>query len=328
MRSDPQYTGPFKELIPQFILFKRSQGYDYGYPAVMRLREIDLFMQANGVLDPVITEETHLKWCARRAGEALTNQARRISALSVFEKWLVEQRHMKGIYVDRAGSHKHFRSDFLPYIFSSEDIIAMFRATEPVDGDDRVNHNIRTLASMLALYYGCGLRKSEAQKLTWGDIDFETGKIRILDSKNHASRIVMASGSIMDRLKKLHGRCHGHAENARFFHDFRGRPFSDNLLYSLFHQVLREAGIRRPDNGRMPRIHDLRHTYAVRALEAMEHKGFDLYVSLPLLSKSMGHRHIVETEYYLRMREEHFAEILDKVQKHSPKLAEYPGGEA
>lgn len=67
----------------------------------------------------------------------------------------------------------------------------------------------------------------------------------------------------------------------------------------------------RKDGGRQ-RLHDIRHTFCIRALEQMQEKGFDLYTSLPLLSRYLGHKHITETEYYLRLLEEHFGRILEQ----------------
>lgn len=52
----------------------------------------------------------------------------------------------------------------------------------------------------------------------------------------------------------------------------------------------------------------------------MQLKGFDLYVSLPLLSVYLGHKHITETEYYLRMQDEHFDGILEKSAAYAPNL--------
>ena len=68
------------------------------------------------------------------------------------------------------------------------------------------------------------------------------------------------------------------------------------------------------------RLDFLRHTFCVRALEQMQAKGFDLYTSLPLLSVYLGHKHITETEYYLRMLDEHFGSILDKSSSYTPEL--------
>lgn len=52
----------------------------------------------------------------------------------------------------------------------------------------------------------------------------------------------------------------------------------------------------------------------------MQAKGFDLYTFLPLLSVYLGHKHITETEYYLRMLDEHFDSILDKSSSYTPEL--------
>lgn len=73
----------------------------------------------------------------------------------------------------------------------------------------------------------------------------------------------------------------------------------------------------------------LRHTFCVRALEQMQEKGFDLYTSLPLLSTYLGHKHITETEYYLRMMEEHFGGMLEKSDSCHPGIfPKQEGGDA
>ena len=57
---------------------------------------------------------------------------------------------------------------------------------------------------------------------------------------------------------------------------------------------------------------DQAYILAALAQEQMQEKGFDLYTSLPLLSRYLGHKHITETEYYLRLLEEHFGRILEQ----------------
>ena len=55
----------------------------------------------------------------------------------------------------------------------------------------------------------------------------------------------------------------------------------------------------------------MRHAFCVHTLEQMQAKGFDLYTSLPLLSVYLGHKHITETEYYLRLVDECHSSMLD-----------------
>ena len=60
-----------------------------------------------------------------------------------------------------------------------------------------------------------------------------------------------------------------------------------------------------------PRVHDIRHTYAVHALEKMINDGQDVYCTLPILSTYLGHRGIESTEKYLRLTEEAYDSIID-----------------
>lgn len=64
----------------------------------------------------------------------------------------------------------------------------------------------------------------------------------------------------------------------------------------------------------------MRHTFCVHTLEQMQTKGFDLYTSLPLLSVYLGHKHVTETEYYLRLVEEYHDSVLDQVAKYCPSV--------
>jgi integrase len=76
------------------------------------------------------------------------------------------------------------------------------------------------------------------------------------------------------------------------------RGYTGVGLGTGFRQLLTTAGIRTPD-GHWPRIHDLRHTFAVHALVRWYRTGADVQVKLPLLATYMGHVSIVSTAYYL-----------------------------
>ena len=184
-----------------------------------------------------------------------------------------------------------------------------------------------TFRMAMLLYYCCGFRKSEVQDLKVGDIEFQTGRITILHGKNDVSRIVVASGSLLEELQAYHkNHLQGAALESHFLHSPKSSRYNESMLYGRFRWLLAEAGIPpKPDGGRQ-RLHDLRHTFCVRALEQMQEKGFDLYASLPLLSRHLGHKHITETEYYLRLLEEHFGGILVQSDSCHPGLFPKTGG--
>ena len=83
---------------------------------------------------------------------------------------------------------------------------------------------------------------------------------------------------------------------------------------------MQQAGIRQLSNGSYPRIHDLRHTYAVHALEFSISKGMDPYCSLPALSTYMGHKGIESTEYYLRLTKQYFIDVLNYTQEQADTI--------
>jgi integrase len=78
----------------------------------------------------------------------------------------------------------------------------------------------------------------------------------------------------------------------------------------MFKKFMKLAGIF-PEGLVGPRVHDIRHTYAVHALEKMINEGQDIYCTLPILSRFLGHRCIESTEKYLRLTKEAYSSIID-----------------
>ena len=83
-------------------------------------------------------------------------------------------------------------------------------------------------------------------------------------------------------------------------------------VYIKFKQFMKLAGIF-PEGSIGPRVHDLRHIYAVHALEKMINDGQDVYCTLPILSTYLGHRGIESTEKYLRLTEEAYGSVIDAI---------------
>ena len=315
----PSCTGPLNEAIHEFVAFKRSQGYDYGKPILYRLREIDLFFKANGVIKAEIPENVFELWAKKRKDESAINHRRRTLVLIAFAKFMAS-RGYENIYVgDIAG--KPPKTRFVPYIFTKDEISSIFAVLRNRTMLNPYDSESAAFSMMFCIYYGCGLRKAEAQKLTVGDIDTTIGSIRIMDSKNHVSRLVLMSESIRQQLFDYCTRFRfGCDKDALLFVQRNCSPFGNYKLYLYYKQVMVEAGISLRESGRLPRLHDLRHTFCVHTLEAMAQKGFDLYVSLPLLTAYLGHNCISETEHYLRLVDENFVSVTSASQKYAPGL--------
>lgn len=306
----PQFGGPFAELLIQYINYKRAQGYKLHDPIIYRLREMDLFFRDMGIAEIRITREMYDAWTCPKPLEKETTTQKRRTAIRGFARYLVSIGH-EDIYTGFDDA-RVFKSDFIPYVFSKDEIQRMFHAIECSCRDDAGYENDCFRISMM-LYYCCGFRKSEAQNLTVDDVSLSTGKITILHGKNDVSRIVVASDSLLSILEKYSVKYLQSAEPGTYFlYPQNTRSQCERRIYCGFQRLLMEASVPPKADGGKQRLHDVRHTFCVRALEQMQEKGFDLYTSLPLLSKYLGHKHITETEYYLRLMEEHFGGILDR----------------
>jgi integrase len=118
-------------------------------------------------------------------------------------------------------------------------------------------------------------------------------------TKGGHTRLVPVQSSTMEalgRYRRLRRKAFGLKAGPRFFVNFRGTPLSYFGVNKAFHQLRRALGwTQRP----IPRLHDLRHTFAVRTLLAWYRSGEPVDTKLWTLSTYLGHRHLADTYWYL-----------------------------
>lgn len=318
--DDFKFTGPFSKEIPLYVQYKRSCGYKVAETDLYRLREMDRLFKEMGISEPVITREMYEVWTAVKPGERKVTSSRKRSILSSFGKYLISNGY-QDVYVGH-DDRRSFNSDYIPYVFSKEEISRMFALLDENCSKAPCYEN-EAFRAMMSMYYCCGFRKSEVVMLRLCDVDFQTGKVTVLDGKNRVSRIVLASDTLLSRMGSFCSKYHSHSSPDTFlFHGtkHKDKPFCRASLYKMYHSLLKNAGIPDREDGRVHRLHDVRHTFCVYALEQMQEKGFDTYTSLPLLSAYLGHKHIRETEYYLRLVEDRQENVLEKTGEYTPGL--------
>lgn len=164
---------------------------------------------------------------------------------------------------------------------------------------------VRAQAMRLAvvLLYTAGLRRGEVVRLTLGDVDERAGVLRIRESKFHKSRWVPLSTSAHAELRRyLAARQQARLDErpgAPLLCTRGARAYTGEGLYSSLKHLLRCAGIH-DSTGRVPRVQDFRHSFAVSALLRWYEADADVQSNLPKLALYMGHVNIVSTAYYLR----------------------------
>jgi integrase len=200
--------------------------------------------------------------------------------------------------------------DFIPYIFTKDEIESILYHADRI-GPNKNNfvNTPHVHPAVIRILYGCGLRVSEALALLCDDVDLDNGVITIRYGKNNASRLVPISNSLRDYLLYYDSKVQ-RGFNPYFFPALRGERYSDVTIRNNFRKFLKKAGIRPLPSGLFPRVHDLRHTFCVHALEQMVAKGMDPYCMLPALSTYVGHKGIESTEIYLRLTKQYFLDVL------------------
>jgi integrase len=308
MYKIPKFIGPFKDILPNFINYQRSLGYDYQKPTVLRFKELDAFLSKHGYSKIEMTQEMYDLWIAKKGNETHANRGRRCSIFTILAQYLISIGY-DNIFVPTHINNRMWKSNFVPYIFSHDEITNIFRFANKIDNVTHVD--TPTFIVMFTILYTCGLRISEVLNIRLQNINFTTGAIQILNSKNHVSRLIVVSDSLMQKLTEYHLNYTYPINEEYFFRTTSGKQVPYDTFRILYHRTLALAQIPKKDNCRYkhPRIHDLRHTFAVHSLAKMVSDGYDTYALLPLLSKYLGHKHITETEYYLRFTEENYDSV-------------------
>jgi integrase/recombinase XerD len=184
----------------------------------------------------------------------------------------------------------------VPYLFSDEDVASVVRAAR---ASTPFAFRAETLASLIVLLAVTGMRVGEALRVECGGIDWDQAVIKVRDTKFGKGRDVVVSASTIDALAAYRRRRDSRRPGtARLFVSLAGTP----VIYSGFHHAFRQAvltagvGAEWPTR---PRVHDLRHSFAVRTLVGWYRAGLDVEALLPRLSTYLGHREPRFTYRYL-----------------------------
>lgn len=186
-----------------------------------------------------------------------------------------------------------------PYVYTDAEIVALMAVARSPNPPLRAA-TYETLIGLLAV---TGLRIGEAIGLDRDDIDTDTRLLVVRHAKRGARRVPLHDTTIqaLSGYMRLRDRHFPQLRSGSFFVSIRGTRLCQGAVHDTFPTLLKGAGLRvdRPD-GRRPRIHDVRHTFAVRQLLAWHRQGVDVDARLPLLADMLGHVNPASTYWYLQ----------------------------
>jgi site-specific recombinase XerD len=174
---------------------------------------------------------------------------------------------------------------------------------------------------LLLLLYGAGLRIGEALFLTLANVDLPAGILTIRESKFYKTRLVPMSPALTGILATYMEQCakeHPARPDAMLFLTRGGNPVVRHTAENIFSRLRVRAGVIRNDGGRyQPRLHDLRHAFAVHRLVSWYRQGADVQRLLPQLATYLGHLHIAATQRYLTMTPELLREAGQRFERYA-----------
>jgi len=301
------------DAITALVTEKRAVGYKYAAEERV-LRRFEAFCRGEFPGLGTVTRASAEAWIAsaRRRGvkpatlEGLATPARELA------RWLGHRG--TGAYVLPAGVLPR-PARYVPHIYTDQELAALFAQTDQCHYSSQAPFRHLVMPVLFRTIYACGLRCSEARLLRPGDVGTGAGVLQLRDAKGGKDRQVPVSEPLRVRLADYHAQVAGRPGWDWFFPGRAGLPLTLGNIDKNFRRFLWRARIPHGGRGRGPRVHDLRHTFAVNNLRFWFARGEDVGALLPVLQTYMGHSSIGDTAYYLRLTAESYPDITARVQQ-------------
>lgn len=306
------------QLVTEYITFKQSMGMRFRTESAT----LKAFCRAMGNIDisQVISDSVHAYLTG--TGPITTFWHRKFDALTGFYRFALSRGYIDSSPLPTTIPKRPV--PFRPYIYTHKQFRRLVEITDILNNSPRSHVQPATFRTLLILLYGTGLRISEALSLTLADVDFPASLLTIRDTKFFKTRLVPVGPqltAILESYAKTRRLLPRPARNdSAFFSTRTGNALTLGSTDRIFRLLCECAGIRRTDGGRFqPRLHDIRHTFALRRLVAWYREGEDVQRLLPFLSTYMGHVDVTATQRYLTMTPELLHEASLRFQRYVTK---------
>ncbi len=295
-----------------FVLEKRAVGYRYASEQHV-LERLDRHLIETGHKEASLPRAILDAWLAKTPHESQKTQLARVTVARQLARFL--QQHDVLVELAPTPPRRLRGSRFVARIFSHEEVGRMLAAVDKIHVDGRAPQRHLVMPALFRVLYACGLRVGEALRLQVSEVDLETGVFTIRQGKFRKDRLVPMSPSLQTYLRRYHDAMGRRAADAIFFPAPHGGVYSVRTPYATFRWMLRAAKIPHGGRGRGPRVHDFRHTFAVRRLEAWYLEGADLNAKLPVLSAYLGHLSMAGTQRYLQLTADLFPDLAKRLEQ-------------
>ncbi|MEI8703417.1 tyrosine-type recombinase/integrase [Mesorhizobium sp. ISC15] len=294
--------------LERYVGMRQGLGYKYHGPA-RRLSDFVTFMEARGA--ETITTALAMEWVTLIGRQP--SWSIRLTDVRCFAQHLAHFDTLTEVPPQDAVPPARRAK---PYIYTDTEITALLTAAVSLPPANALRR--WTYHCLFGLIAVAGLRHSEALDLRRDDVDLDQGILTIRETKFGKSRLVPLHATTVAVLSDYAARRDAHLVAPRspyFFVAEQGGRLLHQYVHRVFWQLSRQIGLRQRGQCHGPRIHDLRHRFAVQALINWYRAGEDVERELPVLSTFLGHANVRDTYWYLSAAPElmtHAARLLDE----------------
>ena len=290
-------------VIAEYLSLRRSLGYKLKWDGLLLVEFAD-FCEREGAA--TVTTDVALAWAKAPTGCAPSWWANRLTVVRVFAKYL--RAIDPSAEVPPVGLIRDHNRRATPFLYSERDVSLLMIAADGLS-NSLVAATFKTLIGLLSV---TGLRIGEAIRMDRADVQWQQGLLRINNSKFNKTREVPLHPSCVEGLRSYVRRrdleCPAPA-SLSFFVSALGHRLHYPLVSQTFAKLARQVGLEPRSKRCRPRMHDFRHTFAVRTLLGWHKTGVAVEPRLPLLSTYLGHSGPQATYWYLSATPQLFALI-------------------
>jgi len=282
--------------LKDYITLRRQLGFKF-YVEGSYLRSFVRFARKQKAR--FIHTKLALRWATLPANITQKQRARRLGVVRGFAEYLRMLEPRTEVPAQKLIPFRVQRPE--PYLYSDKQILLLLSAARQIDP----KHEIKglTLCVLLGLLAVTGMRVGEALALSLDNIDLTEALLTIRWAKGNKSRLIPLDPSTVQTLQqygRLRDKIYPQSVSRNFFVWEGGRPLRYQVAWEWFREAARQAGLRKLGGGRGgPRIHDLRHCFAVRTLVNWYRSDADVDARLPELATFLGHVHASDTYWYI-----------------------------
>ena len=289
------FQSVFAERLAGYVVLRRQLGLRFVNQEAM-LHAFDRYVSERDYRGE-LTEDLARTFATAVAATSATVPGRRYAVVRQFADYLATF-DLRTPRLDPKALYRKWRQP-PPYIFTEDELGRLLhRATQ---GSQRHPTSHRAVHAMIGLAASTGLRPREVVGLDVSDVDLDTGRLTIRQTKLDKDRVVPVHATTRAVLRAYavdRGQLPGAPGETPFFLNTRGRRFQPEHVGYLFGQLVGTIALTSP-RGKRPTFSSLRHTFAVHRLVAWYRAGANVQALLPVLATYMGHVHYASTADYL-----------------------------